>query len=375
MKLSSTLLAVGLSATLFLALPDRLAACAFHTALPEATVSEQIAGSLAVIAARPANANPFRFEAVTVLKGDAPYDHPPHLVDSGTRSRLSRNPSDAVLFARNADGSWTRLIMLDAATRPIVDHILDDIDRWASPEGASARRDLFAGLLDHPDDRIRRLALRELDALPYSVLREGHYPIGAENLLNGLTDMQEIPFAPIRILLLGLTQGDAAKAAIDHQVRRMARDFGDMHLGAWITAAIEIGGPDGLAKVEQLFLGKARQSTETQIAAIIQALAVQRAGGDIILGPAIDATLRRLAEANPKAAPQIARTFGATSDYSQASLIRDLVSARAFSSPGDFILAATYVMGADLEASADQATKERPRPAQISTETGSIEDR
>lgn len=348
MRPPGTLLAAGLAIVLAIASPGRTLACAFHTTLPEATLSEQIGRSATVIAARPDPDDPFRFAAVAVLRGEAPPDGPPHLVDSGTRGWLSRQPGDAVLFSRDADGTWTRLIPLDAATRPVVERMLLDADLWATPGGAAQRRDVFAGLLLHPDQRLRRLALRELDALPYDVLRAGRYPLPSDALLGGLADVQDLPYAPIRILLLGLSRTEPATTAIAERTEWLARTGVDTNLGAWVTAAIENRGAGGLGAMERLFLDPANPAGAAQRAAVIQALAVHRSAGDPDLRPAIDAALRRLATADPEAGLQIARIFGAASDYSQAPLIRDLVSARVISAPRDLLLAATYVMGADL---------------------------
>ena len=145
MNLLQTLRSATLAGLLILPVPERLAACAFQTVLPEATVSQQIAGAIEVIAARPAADNPFRFEPVAVLKGAVSASRPPHLVDTATRARLARNPGDSVLFAREIDGSWTRLLVLDVATRPLVDVLLARAGEWTTPVGAAERRDLFAG--------------------------------------------------------------------------------------------------------------------------------------------------------------------------------------------------------------------------------------
>jgi hypothetical protein len=338
-----TLRAATLATLLAIPLPQAAAACAFHTALPEATVSERIASAVIVLAARPAADNPFRFAPVAVLKGTAPADAPPQLVDSATRTRLARNPEDAVLFVRLADGTWERLLTLDAATRPVVDRMIEGAGDWSSPEEMAGRRDLFAGLLTHPDEGLRRLALRELDALPYGVLRARAYALPADDLLRGIADVNEMPFAPIRILLLGLSADASADAAIDNQVDRLARLPVEMNLGAWLTAAIERG---DLAEVRRKFLSSPQRLSPAQVTEVVRALSVQRAGGAPALHAPIDAALRALAFARPDAATDIARTFAASSDFSQVALIRELSAARAFATPGDLMIAATYVAGA-----------------------------
>lgn len=346
MSLCTTLRAATLAGILFLPAPDRLAACAFHTVLPEATVFQQIAGATLIIAARPTADNPFRFEPVAVLKGPASAARPPHLVDSATRTRLARNPGEAVLFARGEDGSWTRLLVLDAATRPLVDRMIAHADTWTAPEGAAERRDTFADLLAHPDERVRRLALRELDALSYRVLRGGTYPVDAADLLRGIADIEEMPFAPIRILLLGLDGGSVADAAIAERLAHLAASGADLHLGAWITAAIESGGPDGVAEVERLTLKSPGRLTEAQLIQLVRALSEQSANGEPVLRSAIDGAIRRLVSLRPDAAPLIAQAFGTNADYSQSGLIRELVAARAFTDLPGLMAAAAYIKGA-----------------------------
>jgi hypothetical protein len=352
MTCRSPLSLAALAALLLLPMPERLAACAFHTVLPEATLSRQIAGAIGVIAARPSASDPFRFEAVAVLKGAAPKDHPSHLVDSATRRRLAGNPHDAVLFAREADGSWTRLLVLDAATRPIVDLMLARAGDWATPADAAALRDIFAPLLGHPDDGVRRLALRELDALPYAVLRGGAYTVPADDLLRGIADIQDMPLAPIRILLLGLGGGDSGRAMIERQLRQMADTGAGTNFGAWAMALIESTGAEGILDLEHLFLTTPGQLSRAQLAELVRALSVQSAEGDPALRSAIDGATRRLVVLDPDAAPLIAQAFGTAADYSQVGLFHDLLAARALKDRPGLIAVAAYVTGARMAAGA-----------------------
>jgi hypothetical protein len=343
MNLLLTLRSAMLAGLMLLPVPERLAACAFHTVLPEATVSQQIAGATLVIAGRHAPDNPFRFEPVAILKGAVSTSRPPHLVDSATRARLARNPGDAVLFAREVDGSWTRLLVLDAATWPVVDLMVARAGAWTTPEGAAERRDTFADLLAHPDARIRDLALRELDALPYGVLRHGSYPVVAAELLRGIADFQDMPFAPIRVLLLGFVGGSAADEAITGRLASLAASGADVLLGAWITAAMESGGPDGVAEVERVLLASAGRLSYAQLVEIVRSFSLQSAEGDPTLRVSIDSSLRRLVSLRHDAAPLVAQAFGAAEDYSQAPLIHELLVARAFTDLSGFLVAMAYV--------------------------------
>jgi hypothetical protein len=359
MSLRGTLGALTLAGALALPLPDRLAACPFHVTLPEASLSEDIAASLEVIAARPSPSDPFAFDTVAVLRGEASGTVPPFIVDSVTRARLAQNPDEAILFARGADGSWTRLLVLDDATRAFVDQLLQNADVWATPEGTAARRDVFAGLLADPDARLRRIALRELDALPYGVLRGGTYPVQPDELLRGVNTIDEMPFAPIRILLLGLDGGSAVRNAISDRLAAMAAMGVDMNLGAWSTAAIEIGGPDGVAEVERLFLAAPDRLTQPQLTQIVLALSIQSDAGDPSLRAALDGAIRRLVSSRPDAAPLIAQAFAATGDFTQTALIEELMAARIFSERRDLMAAAAYVTRAP-QAAGTGAVVRRP---------------
>ncbi|MEM7074614.1 MAG: hypothetical protein AAF484_05975 [Pseudomonadota bacterium] len=313
MKLTRTLRSVALAGLLFSLSTGQALACAFHAYLPDATLSAQIANAAEVIAARPSAKDPFRFETVAFLKGTPSESTPPHLVDSATRLRLARNPGDAVLFARESYGPWKRLLVLDQATRPLVDHMLDET--WPSPARADDRQAVFSSLLAHPDQRLHLIALRELDGLPYAALRRGTYPISTRNILDDLLSLSEMPYAPIRILLLGVKGDDAAKRVIFERLAQSALVGTDIHLGAWMTAALESSGIEGLAELERLFLKPGSTATEAQLVQLVRALFVQKTEGDSALEAPIDDMMHRIAVLYPDVAPMIAQSFGATSEY------------------------------------------------------------
>lgn len=347
MKPAVSLCCLALAATISLTGADRVAACAFHIALPTSTLAEDIAGSVEVIAARPSAADPFSFEPIAVLRGEASGLRPPYIVDSVTRARLAKNVDEAVLFARNPDGAWIRLFTLDAATGPFVELLMKRADAWVVSDAAPERRDVFAKLLDHPDARLRRIALRELDGLPYDVLRGGTYPISPSDLLQILTDVDQMPFAPISILLLGLSDGDGARDAILHRLAGMAEYGTDINLGPWITAAVESGGPASIAEVERQFLAAPERLSQPQLVEIIRALSVLSAQGDPALRAPLDSAIRRFVTLRPDAAPLIAQAFGATSDYSQIAVLREAVAARPITDRNQVMAVLAYVSRAN----------------------------
>jgi ABC-type nickel/cobalt efflux system permease component RcnA len=277
--LSAMLRACGLWILLAVPMAGPAASCAFHFGdLPEASLSQQIAASASLIAARPAAENPFRFQATRLLRGAASGTGPPHLVDSATRRRLNAAPDNAVLFSRHPDGTWTRLLLLDQTTWPVVSHMIAQADRWAGPGGQVARRDYAAGLVAHSDERLVRIGLRELDTLDYRTLRGGRYAVSPARLIAGIFELQEQPYAPIRILLLGIVGGAAAEAQVAHQLDRRIGSGLSTNLGAWATAAFEMRGADALAELER-DLGE-RALSRDQTDEIVRALAVQSASGD-----------------------------------------------------------------------------------------------
>jgi hypothetical protein len=353
-----------LAALLGAAAPRPAVACAFHTELPELSLSQHIAASVTLVAARPAAGDPFRFADHRLLKGTPPPDAPPQLVDAATRRWLAAAPGHAVLFARDANGIWSRLLLLDDTTGPLVDRMIARADAWTAPEGAAELRDTFAGLLAHPDEGLRRLALRELDALPYGVLRDGTYPVAAADLLRGIADIQDMPFAPIRILLLGLDGGSEPDAAITDRLTSLAESGADLHLGPWITAAVESGGPDGLAAVERQFLAAPELLSSLQLVEIIRALSVLSAQGDPALRAPLDRAIRRFVTLRPDAAPLIAQAFGAISDYSQIAVIRDAAAARPPSDRDQMMAVLAYVSRAG-ETSANSLEKRGVRSSSV----------
>lgn len=336
---SSLLLALSL----LVATPQHVAACSFHVSLSGNTLSRQIADSVELVAMRPSEQNPFQFEAVEQLKGIRSDSIPPHLVDSSTRRQLAANVNHAVLFARGSDGQWTRLMLLDEDRRRIAQELLANSSSWASPGGAAGKRDYFAALLSHPATDVQHLALRELDAMSYEVLRDGTYPLTADELLSGIVDLQSMAFAPIKILVLGIMGGRDAEQAILDRLEGLAVSGSSLNLGAWISAGIEAAGLHGIDKFEREFLNLERALSDTQLLEIVRALSVQSTSGKPELRTALDDTIRRIVGQYPEAGPMIAQVFAQASDWSQVGLVRDLIATDAFPKRSDLMAAVAYV--------------------------------
>lgn len=338
---------VVLAGLLALAAPAQAPACAFHTGLPAQPLSAHLSEGLEVVAVRPALDAPFRFQVVEILRGDPSGTAPPHLVDSNTRRALARNPEHAVLFARGPEGEWRRLLYLDEERRSIADRILANLDGWAAAGGIAAKRDFFAAFLNDPDRRIRELGLRELDAIPYGILREGVYPADAAALIADIGDFQSIAFAPVRILLLGMDRSALARNAIESRVESMAVASGGYNLGPWLVALVENSGQEGLRLLEQAFFNNGTSPSAEQSAAIVEALAIHRKEGNPALWEPIDSALSQLAARFPNVAGDIPQAFGQRLDWSQAALVKTLMQQGAYSKTPALFAAAAYLFNAE----------------------------
>lgn len=315
--------------------PSVAVACAFHLNLPSRPLSQVLADSPTLVAARTTVADPFRFTDLRILKGGAIVDTPPHLVDSETRRKLQADPEAAVLFSREG-GAWTRLFFLNDATRPAILHMLAWSDQPVPPS-APVRRDFAADLLQSSDPGLHNLALRELDSLDYGVLRAGHYPVTATQLLHRIDLLQDQAYAPIRILLTGIVGGG------EQQFRDRAQSRAGLNTGAWLTASIETGGHQAISEIRDELAEKGPPANRDTIAGIVRALALHRARGAPELRPDLDRALAEIARLSPHAAALLPGTFTALSDWSHGALVQDLLTERAFQDKQSAFAAAAYL--------------------------------
>ena len=339
---------ITLAAALWLALSGPGLPCAFHTIAPERTAIDRITQAQDLILARPGARNPFAFEVTEVLRGTADTP-PPFLVSSEDRRRLSLHPDEAVIFARGGSGEWERVALLDTAFRPLLEQARD----WPAAY-TDTRFATFAGLLDHPDPDIRRLALQEIDKAPYPMLRSlrGRTP-PAETLIAGLWTRDGYPYQSIHVLLLGLEGSDAARAEILRHFDDAARPGDDPRLGAFATALVELDGAQGIARLEQLYFADPAQPL-TRVEQVVEALAIQSAANpDQIAGPVGEA-FDRLIAARPGAAAAIARQYAAREDWSQVERLGRAVSEGRMTASADLLSVAVYLARARAGAPPDK---------------------
>ncbi len=314
-------------------------ACAFHGYKPEQTAIDRVIAADHLVIARPDPGNPFAYAPVETLRGTLPIVPITQLVDTTTRRRLMEAPGDGILFSYDPDTAvWTRIAYLDAPYRAVIDRVLAlDWEAAYTPE----RLDFIGALLTHPDRDLRDVALRDVDTAPYAMLRQIRAELPVRDLLGDLWDRQAFPYQSIRVLLLGLSGSDAARAEIRAQIDRMAAGGWASNPGAFATALIELDGPAGVARLDPLV--RNRDLLPDALLQVVEALAIQNGVADAEVRAAISDLLTRLVATHPAAAPMIARQFGDRQDWSQTKGLAQLLQHRDNVAASDLIPIAVYV--------------------------------
>jgi hypothetical protein len=316
-------------------------ACSFHIAKVEKTAADWLVSAEHLVLARPNPENPLQYKAITALRGGDGTGPLPFLVASGSRRLLAGNPEDSVLFAAGENGNWVLVAYADAAFRPVMRQILAESEHWGGGYSEDRFR-MFEALQDHPNARIRTLALREIDKAPYAMLRGIDLRLAPDDILDDLWTLEGYAYQPVRILLLGISGSDEARDEVYSFLDRVQDWAWAENLGAYATALIELDGGDGLRRLEDMFLSSDDQPLD-KMEQIVAALAEQHASGNPEHADQISGTLRRYAAARPAAIPAIARQFSARSDWSQTGLMELVLSQRGEFSSQDLLSVAVYL--------------------------------
>lgn len=288
--------------------------CGFHNYAPQPTMVEHMLGSSSIVLARQSENSPFAFEAVELLSGRIPSDRIPFLVDTATRRKLAARPDVAVLFSYDEyTKTWQRLALVEDSIRPVVDEIIHHLPAWRMGDDPQ-RADMFSLLLDHPDQTIRRLALRELDRVDYGILRALWLAPDTSALLDGLTDPMQRDLVPIRALLLGLSRDPAVAAHLARGVANNRTGSGPQ-LGAYATAWIELQGTAAIESLTRTYLGD-RELSKTGRELIIEALAIHSSYGDAEVVQFVNQELSAAILRDPSLAVPAARQFMGRYDWS-----------------------------------------------------------
>lgn len=328
--------------------------CGFHTYMPQPTMVDRLLNSDHIVLARPDPGNPFRFAAVKAVEGPLENVELPHLVDSTTRRRFKADSDAHVLFARDgAYGPWERIAYIDAEMDKVLDHVIAHLPEWRRVGEDTGRYIYFGGLIDNPSPRVRRLALRELDQASYGALRSLDIAPEPEGLAAQLGILTESDLAPIRILLLGLTDSPEVTALLQAGVNRTKTSGASALLGAYATAWVEHAGLVAVNELAAEYLTDRSLPFESR-EMIVEALAIHAEVRDPATAEAVRSAVSSAVQADPRIAIAVARQFGLRNDWTMRSPVSEVLQAKKLSSITDIIIASQYVALAD-EASQTQA--------------------
>ena len=331
------LLGVCVGFTMF---PNTVAACAFHNYKPPKTIIDQVLGGKVVVLARPDPENRYRYKIVRYFKGVSTTTKIPFLVDSVTRRRLSDNPEHGVLFA--FDGDWSKVSYMDKDHLLVLEEVTENLANWQSEEFHPDRFLFFAGYQDHPNSRLRRLALQEFDRVPYKMLRTITVRFSEDALLKSLTSPVDFQYRPISYLLLGMTGTPSARLRLLAQIEFMRDLEYAPALGAVATALIETERGHGVDMLKNSYLLDPGQSS-SNLNSVVEAMAIQSNVGSKDLKVAINDALKEFVVQRPNMAGMVAGRLAARQDWSLAAILEEILETRRDLNAASRLTVAIYV--------------------------------
>lgn len=309
-------------------------------AMPEESLADKALAADAVALLRADPADPFRFVPVSFLRGGPVADPVPFLVSRPRAAELVADPALAVVATWTSAAGWD---IHDAGGTALAETLTDIVAR--EPSTPEARRDLFGPLVSSGEPAVRRMALIELAGLPYPVLRTTSARIGRGEVARMISDPLWAEWAPIAILLLGLSDDPADRSFVQRAATIAAETGGSAHLGAWITALLETEGEAGLDRIVQTWL--ADSSYPDDILREVGLALASHAGRNDATGAAIRTAAGRLAAARPPVAAALARIMTERGDWSLAADAAIWLDEGRITSPADSFLLMNYVLAAE----------------------------
>ena len=308
--------------------------------MPDDSLADSAAAAEAVALLRPDPRDPFRFAPVGFLKGGPVADAVPFLVSRARAAEFAADPAAAVVATWSPSGGWA---VHDIGGTALAATLSDILSRdLTTPE---ARRDAFGPLVGHAEPAIARMAMIELASIPYAVLRTTDVRIDRAEVARMVADPLWTEWAPIAILLLGLSDDPADRAFIHRAARLAAENGRTTHLAAWITALLETEGEGALDWLSDTWLSDPSHPDEV-LRQIGLALA-SHAGRTDATGAAIRAAAGRLAAARPPVAAALAGTMAERGDWSLAADAERWLAEGRITSPADSFLLTHYVLAAE----------------------------
>ncbi len=334
-----------LAVTLLVAGP--VAACLVCVPLPERTLADRVLDDALIVLARPDPDDPFRYLAQDYLKGAPPVagaERPiPFLVDSPTRRRMAVDEELFALLSRETpESDWTPLGVASPEMVATIRAMLDRADRWRGADGGEDRFAFFAALHDSQAPGVRTLALAEISASPYALIRSIAPGLSRAEIVTVLRDPAMFEWAPIHILLLGLSDDPADRQFVRSAFEAAGRSPSASTLGAWATAYLEVDGRAALDRIEADFVRDPLRPRE-QITAIVRALSTFAAVSEPEMRHRIASQFGTLATTRPDLAGEAAREFMLVEDWSLVDVFEDLLASGGIASPAEEFAIAYYL--------------------------------
>ncbi|MFA8387065.1 MAG: hypothetical protein ACEPO2_15695 [Pelagibaca sp.] len=247
--------------------PDALA-CEFHGYTPDPTLVDLLLATEQAVIARPTSRGTYKI--VDALLGPD-LGEVPVPVSLHFRTQLEGDKSATALLVRDgAYGPWIEVALLDPQFRSIIQTVVQNQSAWQLGRDAG-RIQVFAALVNDPNPNIQRLALQELDRLPYATLKGVNVP-PIRGLLENI-EAGELDQRPIRILLAGLSNDRSFGPVLANALHQAVLQD-KAYLGAYVTALIELQGKPAVEAIVAHYLSSGATSQGVQ-EKLLDALALQ----------------------------------------------------------------------------------------------------
>jgi hypothetical protein len=316
--------------------------CSFHNYKPTKTLVDWMLYSDVVALARPDPENGFKYRVVKLYRGQDADGDIPFLVDSTFRHRLANNPEDGVILAKDGVGRWVIIGYADRDHRSLINVIVKKALDWREDAYHPDRFETFADYQDHPNVGLRRLALQEIDRVPYAMLSDMEVRFSDREILKSLGSWSEFAYRPINFLLLGQTGTPAARTLVQRQIESMANLDASESLGAATTAYIELEGAGAVRNLARLFFSDPTQPLG-KLESVVEAMAIHSGLGSQDLKTAIQEALLEFVAQRPNAAALIARQFSARHDWSIGLQLEKSLDLPGSLNPSSRLLVGVYV--------------------------------
>ena len=245
-------------------------ACAFHGYTPNPTLVDVLLATEQVALGKPVAGEAGQYKVVQTLAGPSLTE-----VEVPPGWRLTTPQADLVLLARDgAYGHWLPLAVMEDGFAHVLTQVMAQQSNWIYGDDGPRLR-FFARLINDPNPQVRKLALEELDRVPYAALRAA--PLGkVQRLPQDLASGDE-ELLPIRVLLAGLSKDRAYAEYLTAELdKAVGQDL--PYLGAYAVALIELNGKAGVQRIFEEYLERGDLPESTQ-ARLVQALALQYRNG------------------------------------------------------------------------------------------------